>query len=166
MTLTPPMQLYLPSEDATARLARRMAPLLGAGDTLALSGPIGAGKSFFARALIRARLNAVGRDEDIPSPTFTLVQTYDAGDLEIWHSDLYRLTHPDEVLELGLEDAFDTALCLVEWPDRMGNALPETALHLDFAAGDSDDARRLTLRSQTDDWIAHLAPALADFADA
>lgn len=166
MTVIAPICLHLPDEDATANLARRMAPLLGAGDVLALSGPIGAGKSFFARALIRARLNAVGLDEDIPSPTFTLVQAYEAGDLEIWHSDLYRLTHADEVLELGLEDAFASALCLVEWPDRMGDSLPETALHIEFAPGDRDDARTLRLWSRSGDLLRHLTPVLTDVANA
>ena len=63
------------------------------------------------------------------SPTFTLVQVYEA-DVEIWHADLYRLTHPDEVLELGLDAAFGTAICLIEWPDRLGDLAPEGALHL------------------------------------
>ena len=159
-------KILLRNDQQTDKFAEVMKPGLGAGDVLLLSGPIGAGKSHFARSLIRMFLAEHDAIEDVPSPTFTLVQTYQAGDLEIWHSDLYRLTHPDEVLELGLEDAFATALCLVEWPDRMGDALPDTALHLDFAPGDSDDARRLTLRSQAGDVIAHLAPALADFADA
>src|SRR5210317_2389261 len=95
-------QKHLPDEAATATLAARMAPLLAKGDTLLLEGDIGAGKSAFARALIRARL---GRMEDVPSPTFTIVQTYEADDGDIWHCDLYRLTHPDEAFELGLEDA-------------------------------------------------------------
>ncbi len=115
-------------------LATAMAPCLVAGDKLLLEGPIGAGKSAFARALIRARL---GRIEDVPSPTFTIVQTYSDDDTEIWHCDLYRLTHPDEALELGLEEAFQTAICLIEWPDRLGDAAPQDALKLSFAAGES-----------------------------
>ena len=116
----------LPSEEDTTRLGRWFAGHLGAGDVVALHGPIGAGKSHFARALIRARL---GRDEDVPSPTFTLIQTYGA-DVDLWHADLYRLTHPDEVLELGLDDAFHSAICLIEWPERMGAMLPADAIHL------------------------------------
>ena len=116
----------LPSEEDTTRLGRWFADHLGAGDVVALHGPIGAGKSHFARALIRARL---GRDEDVPSPTFTLIQTYGA-DVDLWHADLYRLTHPDEVLELGLDDAFHSAICLIEWPERMGALLPADAIHL------------------------------------
>ena len=94
----------------TERLANALRGKFLAGDVVLLSGPIGAGKSHFARALIRALLADHGLAEDIPSPTFTLVQTYQAGDLEIWHSDLYRLTSSDEVHELGLFDAFETAL--------------------------------------------------------
>lgn len=121
-----PLTFPLPSEEDTTRLGRWFARHLGAGDVVALHGPIGAGKTHFARALIRERL---GTDEDVPSPTFTLIQTYQA-DIEIWHADLYRLTHPDEVLELGLDDAFQTAICLVEWPERMGAQLPSDAIHL------------------------------------
>lgn len=134
-----PLTLHLPDEAATAALGERLAALLRAGDTLLLEGPIGAGKSHLARALIRARL---GRMEDVPSPTFTLVQTYDA-DPDIWHADLYRLTHPDEVLELGLDDAFTSAICLVEWPDRLGRHLPPDALRLTLQA--EGEGRRATL---------------------
>lgn len=127
-------------EAATIRLGTAMAPLLRAGDTLLLQGPIGAGKSTFARALIRARLQRV---EDVPSPTFTLVQTYEAADVDIWHCDLYRLTHPDEVLELGLDQAFTTAICLIEWPDKLGADTPRDALTLDFAARAGDHLLRM-----------------------
>lgn len=134
--------LTLPSPEATAALAEWLAPRLRPGDVLLLSGPIGAGKTHFARALIQARLAAFGLHEDVPSPTFTLVQVYDAGGVEIWHADLYRLTHPDEAVELGLEQAFDCAICLVEWPDRLGAATPPDALSLTFAAH-GDDGRLL-----------------------
>ena len=114
------LTLYLADETETDRLGRCLADVLTAGDVVLLEGSIGAGKTQLCRALIRARL---GHEEDVPSPTFTLVQTYEA-DVEIWHADLYRLTHPDEALELGLEDAFDRAICLVEWPDRLGPNQP------------------------------------------
>ena len=129
MSQTGAIELTLADEQATARLAQRLAPFLAAGDTLLLHGPIGAGKTHFCRNLIQTRL---GRTEDVPSPTFTLVQTYDA-DVEIWHADLYRLTHPDEAQELGLDDAFASAICLVEWPDRLGHHTPQNAIHLTFS---------------------------------
>ncbi|MBC7738667.1 MAG: tRNA (adenosine(37)-N6)-threonylcarbamoyltransferase complex ATPase subunit type 1 TsaE, partial [Candidatus Saccharibacteria bacterium] len=125
-----PVEIHLTDEQATARLAQTLAPWLAAGDTVLLDGPIGAGKTHFCRSLIQARL---GQAEDVPSPTFTLVQTYQA-DVEIWHADLYRLTHPDEAQELGLEDAFATAICLVEWPDRLGRNLPANPIRISLSA--------------------------------
>lgn len=147
-----PRTLSLPDEGATAAFAARLGAVLDAGDTLLLSGPIGAGKSAFARALIRARL---GADEDVPSPTFTLVQVYGENP-EIWHCDLYRLGHVDEVMELGLEEAFEHAICLVEWPDRLGPLAPEQALNLAFAA--DDDGHRVTIAGP-DPWPARIEAA-------
>jgi N-acetylmuramate 1-kinase len=121
-----PLIAFLADEEDTSRLARVLAPRLRAGDTILLEGPIGAGKSHLCRAIIRSRL---GRDEEVPSPTFTLVQTYE-DDPDIWHADLYRLTHPDEARELGLEEAFETAICLVEWPDRLGRYVPLGAIRI------------------------------------
>lgn len=140
MPTNAPLILFLPSEEDTARLGIVLARLLRPGDTVLLEGPIGAGKTHLARALIRARL---GRAEDVPSPTFTLVQTYQAEDAEIWHADLYRLTHPDEVLELGLDAAFDEAICLVEWPDRLSDHAPRDALCLALAV--SGEGRQAVL---------------------
>ena len=114
-------QITLPSPEATATLAARIGAMLAPGDVLLLSGGIGAGKTHFARALIQSMQDD---PEDVPSPTFTLVQVYDTPKGELWHSDLYRLSHPDEVIELGLDEAFATAICLVEWPDRLGDLAP------------------------------------------
>jgi tRNA threonylcarbamoyladenosine biosynthesis protein TsaE len=121
------LSLHLACPEDTDRLGRILASCLRAGDTVLLEGPVGAGKTHLARALIRARL---GESEDVPSPTFTLVQTYETAETEIWHADLYRLSHSDEIAELGLEAAFDSAICLVEWPDRLGTLAPAEALHL------------------------------------
>lgn len=154
------VSLRLPDADATADLARRLAPHLRAGDVLLLQGPIGAGKTHFARALIQFLLAADGRAEDVPSPTFTLVQTYAATGLEIWHADLYRLTSPAEAEELGLEDAFAEALCLVEWPDRLGSLAPASALTLTFAPDPEGDGRLLALAATDPRW----RPILSDLA--
>ena len=137
------------SPEQTAALARRLAPQFGAGDVVCLEGPIGAGKTHFARTLINARLP---HPEDIPSPTFTLVQQYEAPDLEIWHCDLYRLTHPDEALELGLEEAFETAFCLVEWPKMLAGLLPPDVLTIGFEPGDAPEGRRITFSSDSERW--------------
>lgn len=152
--------MTLPDEDSSRAFAQKMARVVGPGDVLALEGQIGAGKTFFARALIQTLLAEQGLAEDIPSPTFTLVQTYQAGSLEIWHSDLYRLSDPFEVVELGLEDAFDSALCLIEWPEKLGNALPPRTLVLNFKALESDDQRALTLTSAEHKWFTRLSPIL------
>lgn len=153
--------LDLPAPEDTEALARAIAPGLGAGDLVALSGGLGAGKSLFARALIAHRLAALGRSEDIPSPSFTLVQTYDLGAVELWHADLYRLGAIDEIAELGLEDAFGAAICLVEWAERLGPALPSRriGLTLDFVA--DGDGRRATLTAAGGGWH-WLAGALAE----
>ena len=139
------LTLDLPDTAATDRLGRALAGRLGAGDVVGLEGPVGAGKTHLARAAIRAAQAAAGTPpEDVPSPTYTLVQTYRAGNLEIWHADLYRLSAPDEAWELGLEEAFDTALCLIEWPDRMGG-LPGGALTVALEASVGGTARRARL---------------------
>lgn len=152
---TPLFTRALPDAEATAAFAIALGALLRAGDVLLLEGPIGAGKTHFARALIQDRLTRLGRNEDVPSPTFTLVQVYDA-EPEIWHADLYRLSHPDEAVELGLEEAFETAICLIEWPDRLGQLAPPDALRLTFAQTEGGAARRVSLFG-TGAWAARLA---------
>lgn len=126
----PPLSLSFGSPDETAQFARRLAEQLHPGDVLLLSGPVGGGKTHFSRSVIQSLMDF---PEDVPSPTFTLVQTYDTTKGEIWHADLYRLTDASEVEELGLLEAFDTAICLIEWPDRLGALAPDSALHLSFA---------------------------------
>ncbi len=145
----PHLTLTLNSEEDTARLGQRMAQLLKPGDVLLLQGPVGAGKTFFARSLI---LSLLSKPEDVPSPTFTLVQTYEAPAFEIWHCDLYRLTCPEEVLELGLENAMDSAVCLIEWPERLGGFTPDKALTLTFETGDGENCRNVTLSSTDPRW--------------
>lgn len=146
------LKLHLSSAEATADLARAIAPLLQPGDVLLLEGGIGAGKTHFARSLIQSLLL---EPEDVPSPTFTLVQVYDGARCEIWHSDLYRLSDPDEAVELGLEEAFETAICLVEWPDRLADLTPQSALTLAFAVAE-EGSRDLTLSWQDARWAERL----------
>ncbi len=133
------MSFQVSSPFKTEILAHRLGDDLGAGDCLLLSGAIGAGKSHFARALIQSRLP---RPEDIPSPTFTLVQIYDLEFTELWHCDLYRLSDPFEVIELGLLEAFDAAVCLIEWPDRLQDLSPPGALHLEIVADTQNMSER------------------------
>lgn len=144
------------SEDETRRFAERLAPRLGTGDTILLAGGLGAGKTHFARALIQARLAAAGQMEDVPSPSFTLVQTYSDSTNEIWHADLYRLSDPVEVIELGLDEAFETAICLVEWPDRLENLAPVGALTLTFAMTERPGERTVVATSTDDRWAVLL----------
>lgn len=142
--------ITLPSESDTVNLATKFAQVLVSGDTILLSGDIGAGKSAFSRALIRAK---AGAEIDVPSPTYTLVQTYDVGGDEVWHCDLYRLTSPEEAFELGLDEAFETAICLIEWPDRLGNFAPAHGLSLHFEA--RADGHAVTL-SPNQNWVTRL----------
>lgn len=151
--------MTLRDADATAALARRMADVLRPGDCLLLEGQIGAGKTHFARALIQS---VQSPPEDVPSPTFTLVQVYDTQIGEIWHCDLYRLTQPDELAELGLQEAFETAICLIEWPDRLADMTPPDALHLRFLVdADDPDIRHVTC-AWSDDRLALLETVFAD----
>jgi tRNA threonylcarbamoyladenosine biosynthesis protein TsaE len=147
--------LDLVGPPATDRLGEALAGRLRARDTVLLSGPIGAGKSHLARALIQALYRRAGLPmPEVPSPTYTLVQGYEAGGLEIVHADLYRLGDASELAELGLTEAFGQDLCLVEWPDRLGPLAPPDALRLDLAA--CGNGRRATLRGPAS-WAARLA---------
>ena len=142
----------LPDEKATATLAVRLAAIAAPGDVLALSGELGAGKTSFARAFINAR----GGGEAVPSPTFTLVQVYDLPGGAVWHFDLYRLRHAEEIWELGIEDAIYEGISLIEWPERMEGLLPAGRLGIALAYGATPTARRATLTAGRD-WAVRLA---------
>ena len=117
-------RISLENEAATARLGNVLAKRLEAGDVVALSGPLGAGKTTLARAIVKT---LAGRDE-APSPTFTLLETYETPAFALSHFDLYRLEKPDDAWELGLEDAFDNAISIIEWPERIEQIIPADAL--------------------------------------
>lgn len=121
----------LPDEAATKALGEKLSRLIDTGDFIALRGDLGAGKTALARALIEARLARHGLREDVPSPTFTLVQTYETPDLLMTHVDLYRLERPGDAAELGLAEALDEGVVLAEWPDKLA-ALPKDRLDIDI----------------------------------
>ena len=125
-----PISVTLSDDAATARLGARLAAFLKAGDFIALRGDLGAGKTALARAIIQTRARAQGLSEEVPSPTFTLVQIYDRADLTLVHVDLYRISDPHELEELGLEEVRDDSALLVEWPERLGGELPTERLDI------------------------------------
>lgn len=140
------LDITLAGESETESLAHGIAARIQAGDVICLFGDLGAGKSHFARAFIRALTHA---DQEVPSPTFTLVQVYDAekapGPLEIWHADLYRLGGPEEIAELGLADAFTDAVVLIEWPERALSEIPGKRLEIHLSFCDKATERRARL---------------------
>jgi tRNA threonylcarbamoyladenosine biosynthesis protein TsaE len=140
-----PSALTLPNEAATLALAARLADIVRPRDLIALAGPLGAGKTCFARALVR---RLAGAEIEVPSPTFTLVQTYDSDVGTVWHFDLYRLRDPDEIWELGFEDALIDGILLIEWPERLGGLLPARRLDLTLTPGETADARQAVLAAQ------------------
>jgi tRNA threonylcarbamoyladenosine biosynthesis protein TsaE len=132
MTVPDSRILTLADEAATLALGARLGARLAVGDVVCLSGNLGAGKTTLARAAIAAW---TGEAEEVPSPTYTLVQTYVGPRGELWHVDLYRLRRPEEAWELGLEEAFASAACLIEWPERLGGQLPRDRLEVAVGAG-------------------------------
>jgi tRNA threonylcarbamoyl adenosine modification protein YjeE len=129
-TVEAPLELALPDERATRRLASDLAAVLAPGDTVTLSGDLGAGKTTFARALIR---HFAGDERmEVPSPTFTLMQVYDLPGCGVVHADLYRVNAPEELVEMGFSDLARDAIVLVEWPDRAAGLLPADRLALEF----------------------------------
>lgn len=156
------MRVTLPikNPEQTAVLAEQIGGSLGPGDCLLLSGPVGAGKTHFARHLIWSLLET---PEDVPSPTFTLVQTYETAVAEVWHADLYRLNALNEIEELGLLDAIETAICLIEWPELLGPLTPRQALSVTFNPDQTDEnARLITLESAAGRWTALLGDIAHD----
>lgn len=147
-------ELALPDEAATQALGERLARLLEKGDLIALAGPLGAGKTTLARALLR---QAAGEETlEVPSPTFTLVQTYATPALEIWHVDLYRLEGPGAVDELGLEEGLEAGALLVEWPDRAGGRLGGTRLDVRLEMAGAGRLARLAAHGSWKERLVHV----------
>ena len=134
----PVVRIKLSDFAATQRFGRLLAAQLQAGDTIALSGALGAGKSALARAIIQA---VDPTEDDVPSPTFTLVQHYALADgTPLWHLDLYRIDDAEDAMALGLDDAFIDAVCLIEWPDRLKKFMPKTNLSIHLYADETAEA--------------------------
>ena len=139
--MTPPATLDLTDDAATARLGEAVSRTLRTGEAVCLTGPLGAGKSTLARALVRALTTP---DEDVPSPTFTLVQFYETATFPLAHFDLYRLTSPDEAWEIGLDEALDEGAAVIEWPQRLEGRLPRDRLDIDIVFDGEGRRARLT----------------------
>jgi tRNA threonylcarbamoyladenosine biosynthesis protein TsaE len=139
------VRVPLPDRTATMVLASRLAATVRPGDIIALYGDLGAGKTTFARGFIEALLG----ETEVPSPTFSLVQTYEPSRNDdkpaVWHFDLYRLEDASEARELGLEEAFDEGVSLIEWPQRLGNDLPKSRLKFSLKFGNNSEAREAEL---------------------
>ena len=133
--------MILSGPEATEALGRAVAPLLRAGDVIALYGDLGAGKTTLARGILRG----LGFEGDVASPTFPIVQPYEELAVPVWHVDLYRIEDPAEIKELALDEALGDSALLVEWPERLGNALWPRALRLTLKR-EGEGARALTAK--------------------
>ncbi len=140
----------LKDEEATLSLGQAIAQILRPGDFLALHGDLGAGKTTLTRGIIQALL---GPDEEVPSPTYTLVQVYEGPGFPLWHFDLYRLEDPDGVEELGWDETVE-GVALVEWPERAGRHLPQ--VRLDVLLEIHGDQRRVRLEPKGEGWQERL----------
>ena len=149
------------SADQIIFMAEMFAKLLKLSDTLLLSGDVGSGKTFFARGVIQEMMrNQSILVEEIPSPTFTIVQTYDLLCPPVWHLDCYRLSNANEIIELGLEDAFETGICLIEWPNKMGAFKPQRNISITFDQIETDyDNRAISIELNGTGW-QHISDGL------
>lgn len=145
------LEFICPNIEATEALAQKFADQAKTGDVFALFGTLGMGKSVFARAFIKHLTQA----EEVPSPTFTLLQTYDAPDFEIYHYDLYRLKSAEEIFELNMEEAMACGVCLIEWPEKMGGYLPRNCLKVNITP--CGNGRKITLESRDEQHLARFS---------
>lgn len=133
------LTVSIANEAELLALGAALIPQLSAGQTVCLIGGLGAGKTTLVRGMIQSVLG----DIDVPSPTYTLVQTYEMPEFELWHCDMYRLDRPEDGYELGLIDAFEEAVCLIEWPDKLGELIPDDAMRIEIAF--DGEGRKVTL---------------------
>lgn len=153
MAIMKSFSVKLQGQKSAEAFGARLAPLLEPSDIVRLEGPLGAGKTTLARGVIKA----VSGAEETPSPTYTLVETYETERLSLWHFDLYRLENAKDVWELGLEEALDYGVSLIEWPERIEALLPDNALRLQLGI-ESADTRTLFINAP-DEWAARLLQA-------
>lgn len=130
---------YSSCEQDTIELGKKLSRIAQKGDCFALFGTLGMGKSVLSRAFIQALTSA----EEVPSPTFTLVQSYEASNFEIYHFDLYRLKSPEEIFELGIEEALYNGVCLIEWPEKMGEYLPRKIFKVEISS--TNEGRKINI---------------------
>ena len=143
---------YISTDEAsTVALEKKLAQIAKVGDVFALFGTLGMGKSVLARAFIQSLSGA----EEVPSPTFTLVQSYDAPDFEIFHYDLYRIKSPEEIFEIGMEDAMYQGVSLIEWPEMMGGYLPRNCFRVEITP--FENGRKITISGNSEEKKQRLA---------
>ncbi len=139
------IEFFLPTEKETKLLGERLASIAKMGDVFALYGTLGMGKSILARAFIQKLTQA----KDVPSPTFTLLQTYQCSDFDIYHFDLYRIKSPEEIFEIGIEDAIYGGVSLIEWPEKMGGYIPKDIFKIEIKP--FGNGRKITIITNSKD---------------
>lgn len=149
-------QIHLADEADTVALGMKLATALRCGDVILLAGDLGAGKTALARGMIR---HLSGPEIDVPSPTFTLLQSYDCDPGPVHHFDLYRIEHTYELLEIGLEDCLGDGICLIEWPDRLGSRTPVSALAIELRIPAS--GRDIVIGARSGSWHQRLSSHLS-----
>jgi len=147
------MKIKIDRQSETEKIAQQLATYVQLGDVIALHGDLGVGKSVFARAFIRA---LTSDDEEVPSPTFTLVQIYESAKGDLYHFDVYRLENPDDGLELGIEEAFSEGISLIEWPSKLGSYVPWNCLNIEISPDGTHETGRIMSFSSQGTWMQRL----------
>ena len=132
-------EIFTKLEDDTARVGQCLAKIAKSGDFFALYGTLGVGKSVLARSFVQTLCGNI----EVPSPTFTLLQSYEARDFDIYHFDLYRIKSPEEIFEIGMEEAVYSGVSLVEWPEKMGGYVPKDVFKIEISS--EKEGRKITI---------------------